>query len=95
MMAGGQIVTIGKDDFYRDVSVFIDRLDDIVNPRGGEAVRNNLVTPTIAFAAGDFRTPLTIVFIFSLSALITRHRIRESKQAVTFIFIVLPTSFIP
>jgi len=30
MMASGQIVTIGKDDFYHDVSVFVDRLDDIL-----------------------------------------------------------------
>jgi len=38
------IVTIGKDSFYRNASVFLDRLDDIVKLRGGEVVRNNIPT---------------------------------------------------
>jgi len=38
------IVTIGKDSFYRNASVFLDRLDDIVKLRGGEVVRSNIPT---------------------------------------------------
>ena len=38
------IVTIGKDSFYRNASVFLDRLDDIVKLRGGEIVRANIRT---------------------------------------------------
>jgi hypothetical protein len=36
------IVTIGKDSFYRNATVFLDRLDDIVKLRGGELVRSNI-----------------------------------------------------
>ena len=39
-----EIVTIGKDSFYRNASVFLDRLDDIVRLRGAEVVRNNIPT---------------------------------------------------
>lgn len=39
-----EIVTIGKESFYRNASVFLDRLDDIVRLRGGEIVRNNIPT---------------------------------------------------
>jgi len=37
------IVTIGKESFYRNTSVFFDHLDDIVKLRGGEVVRNNIL----------------------------------------------------
>jgi hypothetical protein len=38
------IVTIGKDSFYRNATVFMDRLDDIVKLKGGDIVRNNVPT---------------------------------------------------
>jgi len=38
------IVTIGKDSFYRNSSVFLDRLDDMVKLHGGDVVRNNIPT---------------------------------------------------
>jgi hypothetical protein len=38
------IVTIEKDSFYRNASVFLDRLDDIVKLKGGDIVRNNVPT---------------------------------------------------
>jgi hypothetical protein len=38
------IITIGKDSFYRNASVFLSRLDDIVKLKGGEIVRNNVPT---------------------------------------------------
>jgi hypothetical protein len=36
------ILTIGKDSFYRNATVFLDRLDDIVKLRGGDIVRSNI-----------------------------------------------------
>jgi hypothetical protein len=38
------IVTIGKDSFYRNASVFLDRLDDVVKLCGGDIVRNDIPT---------------------------------------------------
>jgi hypothetical protein len=38
------IVTIGKDSFYRNASVFLSRLDDVVKLKGGDLVRNNIPT---------------------------------------------------
>jgi hypothetical protein len=38
------IVTIGKDSFYRNTSVFLDHLDDVVKLYGGDVVRNNIPT---------------------------------------------------
>jgi hypothetical protein len=38
------IVTIGKDSFYRNATVFMDRLDDIVKLKGGDIVRSNIST---------------------------------------------------
>jgi len=39
-----EIVTIGKDSFYRNASVFLDRLDDIARLKGDDLVRNNIST---------------------------------------------------
>lgn len=39
-----EIVTIGKDSFYRNASVFLDRLDDIVKLKRGDLVRTNVPT---------------------------------------------------
>jgi len=40
----GDVVTIGKETFFRNLSTFLDRLNDMVQLRGGEMVRTNLST---------------------------------------------------
>ena len=54
-----EIVTIGKDSFYRNASVFLDRLDDIVKLKGGELVRANLPTCLRGAALQWYTTELT------------------------------------
>jgi len=53
------IVTIGKDSFYRNTTVFLDRLDDIVRLKGAEMVRSNLPTCLRGAALQWYTTELT------------------------------------
>jgi transposase InsO family protein len=53
------IVTIGKDSFYRNASVFIDRLDDIAKLKGGDIVRSNLPTCLRGAALQWYTTEVT------------------------------------
>jgi len=50
------IVTIGKELFYRNATVFLDRLDDIVKVCGGEVVRNNIPTCLCGAALQGYTT---------------------------------------
>jgi hypothetical protein len=53
------IVTIGKDSFYRNASVFLDRVDDIVKLRGGDIVRTNLPSCLCGAALQWYTTELS------------------------------------
>ena len=54
-----EIVTIGKDSFYRNASVFLDRLDDMVRLKGAELVWINLPTCLRGAALQWYMTELT------------------------------------
>ena len=41
---GGDIVTVGKDLYYRSVILFVERIKDIVSTKGAALVRSNLNT---------------------------------------------------
>ena len=64
-----EIVTIGKDSFYPNASVFLDRLDDIVKLKGGELVRANLPTCLRGAALQWYMTELTDIEKASLRSL--------------------------
>lgn len=53
------IVTIGKDSFYRNASVFLNRLDDVVKLHGGDVVRNNIPTCLRGAALQWYTTEVT------------------------------------
>jgi hypothetical protein len=68
-----EIVTIGRDSYYRNVQTFLQRLDDVSRLRGAEVVRNNISTCLRGAALQWYMSELTDEEKQSLRATSTRH----------------------